>query len=347
MDECGNILNSFCPPPILVHGPSGTGKSTIVRQILKRIEKEASMATCRNRTRLESSRNGTGTGSTVSSSRVSTAYVNCKTIEPYGSGASSILQSLYRQLEQGFHVDPHDDYNDDAIVGTRGQVENMMQGNGSMSMDLDTDDDSVIRNSSLHPPRNIRNDCNDDVAVNVDGDSLHDVQNDDEEELIEYYAAKERRGIFQKDSEASTSEKTFTKKSSIGDHAGIRRTRRSARLKTDHGLDSSSKSNPAEYTYLSNPSSLDSTNVSSSTTVSFGRSIAKFCGVSKYKSFLRGCAFIVLDHADELLSFSHNRQKGNIHTNFLSELLLLPKTMKLNLTVIAITDKLMLEQSSK
>lgn len=82
------------------------------------------------------------------------------------------------------------------------------------------------------------------------------------------------------------------------------------------------------------------------TPVAFGRSIVPFCGASKYSCApTRGCAIVVLDHADELLSFSHNKQKDNFHTNFLSELLLLPQHMNLNLTIIAITNKLMLEHS--
>jgi hypothetical protein len=354
MDECGNVLNSFCPSPIFVHGPSGTGKSTIVRQIVKHVEREAS-SRMRNQTNRESS-SGNVNGD---SARVSTAYVNCKTIEPYGSGASAVLQNLYRQLEQGFCESSNDDCNnndddDDDINAVVGSKENHVESfvlKSSMSLDLDTDDDSLIRtSSSFVVSKRIRDDdCSDiPIDVDVDQDSLHHVHKDhDEEDMIEYYAAKERKGLFQKDPEMTSSVKSFTKSSSNRNHVGTKRTRRSARLMVEHSLESSFKSKSRDPTYVSSTSRMESTNNSSSTTVSFGRSIAKFCGVSKYNSFSSGCAFIVLDHAEELLSFSHNRQKGNIHTNFLSELLLLPKTMKLNLTVIAITDKLMLEQSSK
>mmetsp|Transcript_10900 Transcript_10900/g.20377 ORF Transcript_10900/g.20377 Transcript_10900/m.20377 type:complete len:832 (+) Transcript_10900:1-2496(+) len=354
MDGCGNILNSFCPPPILVHGPSGTGKTSIVCQILKRVQKESSM----------------------DMKNIRTAYVNCRTIERYGSGASPVLQSLYRQLEQDFggiyDCDVGGDVGGSAIVddgdevGKDEQVHDSFMQENTMSLDLNTDDDSVFfTNSSMHSrtnrdddsvifttssmhSRTNRDDDNsndNDFVVEGDEDSFHNVFQLHEEDVIEHYAARERRGLVQKDDD------TVAKKTSIPKyHAEGKMTRRSTRRMTDNNhLDTSSKSNMGNIgKNLSNnvtAGMMDSTNVSGSTVVSFGRSIAKFCGISKYSSFPRGCAFVVLDHAEELLSFSHNRQKGSIHTNFLSEMLLLPKTMKLNLTIIAITDKLMLEQS--
>ena len=55
------------------------------------------------------------------------------------------------------------------------------------------------------------------------------------------------------------------------------------------------------------------------------------------------CAILVLDKAEELLSLASGSKKGTSATssganNYLSELLLLPKIMKLNLTIVVITN---------
>jgi hypothetical protein len=55
---------------------------------------------------------------------------------------------------------------------------------------------------------------------------------------------------------------------------------------------------------------------------------------------------LILDHAERLLSLSA-RKKKNEKTNFLAELLLLPKVMKLNLTVIIISTHSTLNDSRK
>jgi Cdc6-like AAA superfamily ATPase len=60
----------------------------------------------------------------------------------------------------------------------------------------------------------------------------------------------------------------------------------------------------------------------------------------------KGCAFLVLDHAERLLSLSM-KKAGNELTNYLAELLLLPKVMELNLTIIVITNNCVLDSSRK
>jgi hypothetical protein len=76
--------------------------------------------------------------------------------------------------------------------------------------------------------------------------------------------------------------------------------------------------------------------------VSLGRTLQPFYGVGSRRS-----AFVILDQSPErLLSLSatNNRQEK---TNLLSELLLLPKVMKLNLTFIIITKNITLHDSRK
>ena len=56
-----------------------------------------------------------------------------------------------------------------------------------------------------------------------------------------------------------------------------------------------------------------------------------------------GCAFVVIDHADRLFSFGAEGKNDN----FLSQLLLMPKVMELNLTVIVVTTSVLLEFTRK
>jgi Cdc6-like AAA superfamily ATPase len=73
----------------------------------------------------------------------------------------------------------------------------------------------------------------------------------------------------------------------------------------------------------------------------FGRALQPSLGSSNKK-----CGFVILDHADRLLSLS-TRKVAFEQTNYLAELLLLPKVMELNLTVIVITNNCILDGSRK
>jgi hypothetical protein len=55
---------------------------------------------------------------------------------------------------------------------------------------------------------------------------------------------------------------------------------------------------------------------------------------------------LVLDSAERLLSLAPRRNSTE-RTNFFSQLLLLPKTLSLNLTVVAVTNSVLLDQSRK
>ena len=74
---------------------------------------------------------------------------------------------------------------------------------------------------------------------------------------------------------------------------------------------------------------------------SFGRTLQPAFGRNGKKS-----AVLVLDHADRLLSLSM-KKIPNDQTNYLSELLVLPKAMELNLTIIVISNNCCLDSSRK
>ena len=88
------------------------------------------------------------------------------------------------------------------------------------------------------------------------------------------------------------------------------------------------------------------------TPADFGRALLPLCGgpddlVSK--SRYCGCAFLVVDHADRLLSMTakqnspYNAISKDERNNLLSQLLLLPRVMGLNLTIVVLTTNSLLE----
>jgi Cdc6-like AAA superfamily ATPase len=106
-----------------------------------------------------------------------------------------------------------------------------------------------------------------------------------------------------------------------------------------------------------NREKVESTN---SAVVSLGRSLQQYYGVSATRIH---SAVLVLDRAEELLSLTSSDKKSNRRhkqkklgasssssnnnrtTNFLAELLLLPKIMRLNLTVIVVTNYATLDKT--
>lgn len=71
----------------------------------------------------------------------------------------------------------------------------------------------------------------------------------------------------------------------------------------------------------------------------FGRDLAALFGK-------RYCGLLVLDHAERLMLLSQ-RKGGSENCNFLSQLLLLPRTLGLNLSLIVVTNNVLLEHSRK
>mmetsp|Transcript_7117 Transcript_7117/g.11270 ORF Transcript_7117/g.11270 Transcript_7117/m.11270 type:complete len:802 (+) Transcript_7117:3-2408(+) len=73
--------------------------------------------------------------------------------------------------------------------------------------------------------------------------------------------------------------------------------------------------------------------------LAFGRSLMPFIGRRK-----RGCAFLILDNAERLMSLAPGIS-GQKKTNYLAQLLLLPKALELQLTVIVISKNALLMNS--
>ena len=78
----------YVPVPIFVSGPSGTGKTAIVRNVLDCVKHDFLSRTDEQSTK----------------HRIGTAYVNCATIEP--SSLEAVVESAYSQLTSSFDAPP-------------------------------------------------------------------------------------------------------------------------------------------------------------------------------------------------------------------------------------------------
>ena len=76
--------------------------------------------------------------------------------------------------------------------------------------------------------------------------------------------------------------------------------------------------------------------------LAFGRSLAPFIGENG-----PGSAFLILDHAERLMTLHPNQTNSRLKTNYLAQLLLLPKVIELKLTIIVITTSSLLMNSRK
>jgi len=83
--------------------------------------------------------------------------------------------------------------------------------------------------------------------------------------------------------------------------------------------------------------------------IAFGRSIRRFCGDSLVAIDHKGkeCAILVLDHAEKLLTLAPKRTIARTQSNYLAQLLLLPKELRLNLMIICISTSSLLLHSRK
>jgi hypothetical protein len=81
----------------------------------------------------------------------------------------------------------------------------------------------------------------------------------------------------------------------------------------------------------------------------FGRSLKPLIGRTRGKpgTQAKGCAFLVLDHAEHFLTTAPKRLMSRVRNNFLSQILLLPKQLALNLTIVFISKSSLLGGSRK
>lgn len=83
--------------------------------------------------------------------------------------------------------------------------------------------------------------------------------------------------------------------------------------------------------------------------VAFGRALRPLIGDTVVSSDRKGsgCAILILDHAEKLMTLAPKRTMPRIQSNYLAQMLLLPKELRLNLLVICISKSSLLHHSRK
>jgi len=301
----------YIPPSIFVTGPSGSGKTTIICEMLRQIKQNETFYP-QSVTFEGNSEARISTNKNYLKSSIGIAYVNCSQIESENLGM--MLENAYNQLFEDFSRESTTSIDiQGKFPGLTKKIDLLNDSSGSSLIHIDNFSE-IVRPS-------------DDEDVHDKEDELDAALEDDEEDCIERERKTGRRSMGN----------SFRRQQGLENE----KVRRSNRL--------GSSRNPLE---KGSPSlkPIPKTTPSSrsfQTPMAFGRSISQFCGPSDYMSKINGCAFFVIDHAERLLSFSGTKKAEtgvtNDRNNFLSQLLIMPKIMRLNLTIVIITNNVLLE----
>lgn len=250
---------------------------------------------------------------------VSNAYVDCASAE--SNSVTSVMNNAYKQIYECYHS------NDSAVSRKRSHRKRTR----TVGRDVKTDE---IGTTTSISERLSQADHSMDGANDIDcDDSDNDYDDDgdfDEEDLIE--RQRKRRGVVKKKRNKRQSV-AGTDKSSTGH---TRQTRQSI---AQQSSDQSAVVAANQSIALKNPVYTQE----SSAVAIFGRAISSILqgDTSKKRAPQNGrCVFFILDNADRILSWNKSRRN-----NPLAELLLLPKIMGINLTLILISRSTLYQYS--
>jgi len=311
------------PLPIFVTGPGGTGKTCIVRDVVYGVKERHPKAV------------------------IGVAYVNCASIEPRSihtivgqifqqfMKSAQIQQTRSRKRKRTSYMTGKSQESKKQISdnGASNNLKDTMEAetNGSQKNALEktraTTDGMGEQESNranggiynIHPPVStsiINGDEEEEDMIDPSEDALEN--NGNNEDLIESQRSRYSRVSISKLKKVAHQENKARKAG--GDNNGEQGTIQASEI-----LKSSVNPQTA--------------------VASFGRELVPYFGrveLELNQNRSAGCAFLVLDKGDWLLSFS---SKTSAHNSFLAQLLLLPRMMNLNLTIIVVGSHTLLEQS--
>ena len=352
---------SFVPSPVFVTGPSGAGKTSVVRDILqcmKRRHADTAAPVILSPSRHQRQQQKT---LIAKSGGVGMGYINCLAME--GSAAGAFLEEAYKQILRSFFASssrkpsrrsrkrkrygasPKRQVNGGADNGgaTNGHVSGSGPGPnsteaGSTNQNKKDGAPALEEKQQGKPPAvESKNGKANGKHVSISpakAPASRHISLDDEEidPVIDPDDDEEGFGDIEDQIEQQKKEHLRTKM---------------ATQQAD-GLAGGGGSKQGDSTQQQHTRRQHTIN----TPADFGRALLPLCGgpddlVSK--SRYCGCAFLVLDHADRLLSMTakqnspYNAIGKDERNNLLSQLLLLPRVMGLNLTIVVLTTNSLLE----
>lgn len=313
------------PPPILISGPGGCGKTSIVCDAIQSLRERA---------------NNEEGGEGLSSMHqvVANAYVDCASVE--ANSVASVMNNAYRQLYECYHLKDSDgrqkkQHRSKDRKRMTAEFE-LHSSSESKRVKIDAGNGNatstpIKKSPSKNAPKSPLLRVNDINAYDDDSEGYDDGDDDgedfDEEDLIE----RQRKRRVGKNRSKQKRRKLLADGKSITSHA--RHTRQNIARMNNGG-----QSAATQYQSGVLKNSVQSSNRNhhdSSSIAIFGRAISSLLqgDKSKKRAPRHGrCAFLILDNADRILSWNKSRRN-----NPLAELLLLPKIMGINLTLVLIS----------
>lgn len=303
------------PPPILISGPGGSGKTSIVCDAIQSL---------RERT------NDNGGEKMSMNQVVANAYVDCASAE--ANSVASVMNNAYRQLYECYHSKDNGGRQkknrhskDRKRMTTEFELNTSPMITDSKRAKIDAGNNNVMDTPTKSPSKNVPKSPMLRVGYVDDSEGYDDDdgQDVDEEDLIERQR-KRRGGKKRKKKQPLADGKSTT--------SHTRHTRQNiARINGEHSTASQTQSGVLKQSVQNS----NRNNNDSSSIAIFGRAISSLLqgDISKKRAPRCGrCAFLILDNADRILSWNKSRRN-----NPLAELLLLPKIMGINLTLVLVS----------
>mmetsp|Transcript_26653 Transcript_26653/g.40005 ORF Transcript_26653/g.40005 Transcript_26653/m.40005 type:complete len:677 (+) Transcript_26653:597-2627(+) len=310
------------------------------------------------------------------------AYINCTTIGANVNSANTMLQDIHRQLVHDFEVRSFSKRQDFGVSRDNNQqpTNNNTFSKGSATLNPNANATSTDEEANIH--RTMDNECKNDLenvlhnehqAEDGEDDHSHSPdydydnqnQNSDEEDWIEMKKQhhlknpKKRKNLPVGSCTSSSSQIESNNISNSASKAKKQKSnyssctqRRSGRLHqaslynntSNQSSTSSTNSSPKRSSIGMMTNKLNTNIGKLHTPMELGHAIMRYCGTTRYGPLYHHCAFLVLDHAEKLLAID-GRNGTRKNSNLLSELLMLPKVLNLNLTIVVITTKMLLEHT--
>ena len=336
---------TFVPSPMFVTGPSGVGKTSVVRDILQCLKRRHGDTSSSLILSPSLQKQQKQKSSIAKAGGVGMGYINCSTLE--GSTAGAFLEEAYKQILRSFFSSSsrkpskrsrkrkrHGATSPKRLQKNSGTNAGATNGEHIPAPDVNGQNGTVVGKQDEIKPPAIENGNGKNISISpakapasryvpLDDEEIDPIIDRDDEE--EGFGDIEDQIEQQKKEHLRTKIATQRSDSLVGGAGGTRPEDSTLSTKRHHAI-----TTPAD----------------------FGRALLPLCGgpdnlVSK--SRYCGCAFLVLDHADRLLSMTakqnspYNAISKDERNNLLSQLLLLPRVMGLNLTIVVLTSNSLLE----
>ena len=339
----------YVPPPVFVTGPSGTGKTSLVRDVLETLKRRHGAVADPRPSAAAAA--GRGRGAAAPTSSVAVGCVNCSAIE--GSTAAAFLEDAYKLILRSFFSSSADaraskpPKMSKRKVCSGGSPRKLDIEGGVRTSDLDTNALHTNEEEGCKGAKLGINKENSQILVGIDGNpSDHGAQlrlrnaelfDDGDHQDLD----GDGHGMIDEDEDDDDMEDQIENQKKQHLRFKPSGSEQAQNIGKGQGTE-----NNAALEHKRHPSI--------NTMVEFGRALAPLCGMPNHsgvRSRQRGSAFLVLDHAERLLSMTAKQfspyltQSSSDRNNLLAQLLLLPKVLGLNLTIVVVTSNSLLEYS--